>query len=156
MTDVPSPEDFPVGEPVIRGLRDVFPILAVEVGDTLNESNVVAVVGTGFRLGPDVLVTCWHCVQDERYVYVLSRGEEESGAVVYPLTDVAPDANGSDLATAKIDEDLSIARRYDYASPTSPRQPSATYGRSVIRSRGRFTATGSGDLRSTLASFAAT
>jgi len=100
------------------------PILAAEPGRTVEESKLAGVVGTGFRLGPDVLVTCWHCVQNENYAYVLTRGEEEGGAVVYPLTQVAQDANGTDLATAKIDEDLTTdvslrLRLSDLAAPAA-------------------------------------
>jgi hypothetical protein len=73
--------------------------------------------GTGFRLGRDLFVTCWHCVSSENHEYVLSLGEvdpDSSGAVLYPLHDVAQDANGSDLATARLDDEL-FARGQGYA-----------------------------------------
>lgn len=110
--ETPPSEHFPTaGGPTVLGVPGVCPILAIELGRTLEESKAAGVVGTGFQLGSDVLVTCWHCVQNENYNYVVSRGEvkgESGRSVVYSLDDVAQDANGSDLATAKIDEDPTI------------------------------------------------
>src|ERR1051325_11698370 len=60
-------------------------------------------LGTSFVAAPGVLVTCWHCVEA-----AVHAGKEigvvaiqSAGLPFLPVRDVAQDANGSDLATAR-------------------------------------------------------
>lgn len=60
--------------------------------------------GTAFRLGPELVVSCWHCVRTdaERHGYAAAFLEDDGTYLLNPLLDIAQDANGSDLATARL------------------------------------------------------
>ncbi len=73
--------------------------------------------GTGFLIGRNVFVTCWHCVSaelEEEATYAVSvpwsEAQRRSGAAppdstyyVLPLHDIQPDPSGYDLATARVE-----------------------------------------------------
>jgi hypothetical protein len=82
---------------------DVLPIFYWREGDPEDTPDPVAFSGTGFRLTDDLLVTCWHCVEHDEpghgYAVVVEEGDSYRA---FTLHDVSQDANGSDLATARI------------------------------------------------------
>jgi hypothetical protein len=70
-----------------------------------NLSRVTAHTGTGFLVGKNIIVTCWHCVraelkQNEQYVAI--RPSITGWEDVSVLADIEQDHNGSDLATARV------------------------------------------------------
>jgi|SRR5215217_1828314 len=80
--------------------RDILPIF---VPDYASEPPaLISHEGTGFVLGKNVFVTCWHCLRTElqdqlRY----TAAKEHNGQyTLYPLIDIQQDPRGTDLATA--------------------------------------------------------
>lgn len=64
----------------------------------------IAFCGTGFLLR-DVFVTCWHCVEktpEPDHTYI-GAARVNGHFVPWPLLDLEQDANGSDLALARVD-----------------------------------------------------
>lgn len=84
---------------------DIVPILLAEEQDD-GPPRLTAFCGTGFRVGGDLLVTCWHCVaaeEPERGGYciaVQAAGEFR----IHPLLEIGRDTNAADLATARISD----------------------------------------------------
>lgn len=85
---------------------DVLPIFLCEKRRKPESLRIVAFTGSGFRFGarPDVLVTCWHCVSSEPEGQIFAVAVELATGTygVHPLVDLEQDANGSDLAVARI------------------------------------------------------
>lgn len=81
-------------------------ILPIVVSDlSRNPPKTVSFEGTGFLPASGLFVTCWHCVQAElpprhTYAAVVFRGDS---TVCYPLSHIERDANGSDIAIARIE-----------------------------------------------------
>jgi Trypsin-like peptidase domain len=108
---LPSPAEFPTDQPGVDPWMDVFPVFAVEVRpDRAEEPRIVEFVGTAFRVW-DVVVTCWHCVSNPAYEYAVAVADDPGpGSRFHGLYDLAQDANGTDLATARVyDLDASSA-----------------------------------------------
>lgn len=82
---------------------DILPIFLAEQRDP-DPPTIVRFCGTGFRLARDLLITCWHCVSEpepERGGYAVA--VDLGGRFrFHPLMDLARDAGGADLATARI------------------------------------------------------
>jgi hypothetical protein len=82
--------------------RDIFPIFAV----TLPEAGqrLISFHGTGFLIGKQVFVSCWHCLDkslpaDQFYAALVRiNGGYRAVALIEPERD----RNGTDLATAKV------------------------------------------------------
>ncbi len=84
--------------------RDILPVFVMDFSNNL--SRVTAHTGTGFLVGKNVIVTCWHCVRselkpNERYVAI--RPSPSGWEDISELSDIEQDRNGSDLATARIE-----------------------------------------------------
>ncbi len=82
-------------------LRNVLPVVVTEP----NTSRPVSFRGTGFMIGPNVFVTCWHCVRDnlhgkQRYAVIFKEG---SGYSIHNLLNIEQHSEGLDLAIAQID-----------------------------------------------------
>jgi hypothetical protein len=99
-------------EPVIR-YEDLFSALVLPISKFRKleegEYQPIAAVGTGFTFGEQTLVTCWHCVRDslnDDEVYAVaarSQGtDQQNYDSVFELSNLERDANGSDLALARI------------------------------------------------------
>jgi hypothetical protein len=83
---------------------DICPLFAVRG----NPSTPEAFLGTGFLIATGTMITCWHCVRD-----AVSQGLQIVMAFRQPGTlktylfsvvrDLAPDKNGSDLASGRVD-----------------------------------------------------
>ncbi len=132
--------------------RDVLPILMVTEGE---DPDIKAFMGTGFVLGKNVFVTCHHCVstpldEGDRYVVAIpveyvQNSEDQTYAGPYgigPLTDIAKDPTGLDLATAKAafsstlldlsDSSLSMGENiFTYGYPLTEDLPHPVAGRSL-------------------------
>ena len=66
--------------------------------------DLISFQGMGFVIAPNVLITCWHCVDeplkhDEQYSAVIVK-EDGSDHTLVELINIEKDANGNDLATA--------------------------------------------------------
>lgn len=91
--------------PADRPTADILPLVVVNGASPL-EVEPVAALGTGFLIAPNLLVTCWHCVDVS-----LAPGHHLAAAREHPpghwkahfLFDVARDTGGVDLATARVD-----------------------------------------------------
>jgi len=99
-------------ERVIR-YEDLFSALVLPISKFRRlkegEYQPITAVGTGFTFGERTLVTCWHCVRDslkDDEVYAVaarSQGtDQQNYDSVFELSDLERDANGSDLAIARI------------------------------------------------------
>ena len=82
-------------------LRNVLPVVVIE-SDT---ARPVSFRGTGFLIGPNIFVTCWHCVRDalhgkQRYAVIFKEG---SGYSIHNLLNIEQHSEGLDLAIAQID-----------------------------------------------------
>ncbi|MBA3528206.1 MAG: trypsin-like peptidase domain-containing protein [Rubrobacter sp.] len=94
---VPRPDRY-------RADRDILPIFVVtspEAGQKL-----VSFQGTGFLIGKQVFVTCWHCVDtplpDDRFYAVLVKAGKGFNYRAAALIEPEQDRNGADLATARV------------------------------------------------------
>lgn len=101
-------DDFPV-ESASAADRDILPISFCEERPASEQAQIVSFAGTGFRLAadPELLITCWHCVANDKpgYGYAVALpepGEPRRPYRMHPLLTVERDAYGSDLATARI------------------------------------------------------
>lgn len=83
--------------------QDIFPIFLAAVRP---EPRIVSFQGTGFLLGPKLLVTCWHvvdCEISESQALVIAHQRDGTNAYrLEPLLDIAQDMNGRDLAIARV------------------------------------------------------
>lgn len=90
--------------------RDIVPILAVS-REGYPEPRSFR--GTGFLIGKNVLVTCWHCVReplgdDETYAaafpaqYAGTALPADTTYIIEHLSDIEQDPRGLDLATARV------------------------------------------------------
>lgn len=91
--------------------RDILPIFIFNEKDT---ANPVAFQGSGFLVAPQLLVTCWHCVNARlesgaKYGVAIKDDAGDYRAVF--LDNVEQDYNGNDLATANVDLKPSLALR---------------------------------------------
>ena len=84
--------------------RDILPIFVVtsrEAGQRL-----VSFQGTGFLIGKQVFVTCWHCVDtplpNDRFYAVLVKAGQGFNYRAAALIEPEQDCNGTDLATARV------------------------------------------------------
>lgn len=100
--------------------RDTLPIMVVRregyPTPTAIKGGYQSFRGTGFLIGRNVLVTCWHCVSaelEEEDMYAVavpwSEAQMQSGVAppdstyyVLPLHDIQQDPSGADLATARV------------------------------------------------------
>lgn len=85
----------------------IVPVIRQRPGEGLRR-----VAGTGFFLGRDLFVTCWHCVAgaDADETSAASVRDPSTGKFhALPLTNLERDENGADLALANV--------------PTSPHPP---------------------------------
>ena len=87
----------------------VLPITKFHRNDD-GEYEPVAAAGTGFTFGEQTFVTCWHCVReplkDDEFYAAVARSEgtdSQSYDSYWGLNDLEQDANGSDLALARIE-----------------------------------------------------
>jgi hypothetical protein len=81
----------------------VFPIFIIQLPEPVQ---TLTFTGTGFLLNKGVFVTCWHCVRsqlpdNQAYAVAIESAEGEYGSVL--LEHIQQDANGTDLATARLD-----------------------------------------------------
>jgi len=76
----------------------VLPLFALRGGE------VVAFLGTSFVAAPGVLVTCWHCVEGavQAGLKICVVAVQSPGLPLVAVRDVAQDASGADLATARV------------------------------------------------------
>ena len=99
-------------EPAVRN-EDLFSALVLPISKfgpgNGDQPEPIAAVGTGFTFGEQTFVTCWHCVRDplsdcEFYAAVArSEGTDiQNYDTYFRLQDLERDANGSDLALARI------------------------------------------------------
>lgn len=103
MTETNRPRDYNPG-------RDILPIFigTPASGRPTAEQpsiNPISHEGTGFLIGKNVLVTCWHCVEatpppGARY-YVATEASHPNYDL-HPLIDIERDPSGKDLATATV------------------------------------------------------
>jgi hypothetical protein len=93
---------------VIHEPHHIWPILRVRYRSAGLNPTPIAFAGTGFAIEGGYFVTCWHCVaapldEDEAYVaLVKSARPTDLPAGLMRLHDLAQDANGSDLALARV------------------------------------------------------
>ena len=82
--------------------RDILPIFVADYA--YEPPALLSHEGTGFVLGKNVFVTCWHCLRTElqdqlRY----TAAKEHNGQyTLYPLVDIQQDPRAMDLATARV------------------------------------------------------
>jgi Trypsin-like peptidase domain len=80
---------------------DVFAVFAFKP----DGSTIESFLGTGFLLADGIFITCWHSVRDAvgagLAVAAVQTGQDFVPAFV--LRDLAPDENGADIATARLD-----------------------------------------------------
>lgn len=86
-----------------RADRDILPVFVVTTPEA--GQRLVSFQGTGFLIGKQVFVTCWHCVSaplsDDQFYAVLVKvngGYYRATALIEPQQD----RNGADLATARV------------------------------------------------------
>jgi len=85
--------------------RDILPIFEVPREDPENPRSFQ---GTGFLIAPGLFVTCWHCIEavlPDDGAYAVALKTPDYGYTTYVLRDISRDANGTDLATARVDLD---------------------------------------------------
>ena len=106
-------------------LRNVLPVVVIE-SDT---ARPVSFRGTGFLIGPNIFITCWHCVRDtlhgkQRYAVISKEGP---GYSIHNLLNIEQHSEGLDLAIAQIDlvygQDLRVS-----ASEALPGDEVIAYG----------------------------
>jgi hypothetical protein len=82
---------------------DVLPIFVVDYA--YEEPLPMSHEGTGFLVGKNVLVTCWHCVRADlegKLAYAVAKQLPEGRYVLSPLVNIQQDPTGTDLATARV------------------------------------------------------
>ncbi|MEI6050707.1 MAG: hypothetical protein WCS03_17565 [Bacteroidota bacterium] len=82
-------------------LKDVLPIFTVDI----KTSNPLTFEGTVFVIADNLLITCWHCVQQklsDEVKYAVLVEDEKGKYTGYTFFEVLQDRNGHDLATARI------------------------------------------------------
>lgn len=84
--------------------RDILPIFVAT--SPRAGQKLVSFRGTGFLIGKQVLVTCWHCVDtplpDDQFYVVLVKAGRGFNYRAAALSESEPDRNGTDLATARV------------------------------------------------------
>ena len=92
----------------------VIPIAKFNRNDK-GEYEPIEEVGTGFTFGEQTVVTCWHCVsgplKDDEFYAAVTRSvgtDAQPYDSYWGLNDLEQDANGSDLALARIDTTVDI------------------------------------------------
>ncbi len=83
--------------------RDILPIFVVTGSQT--GQRLVSFEGTGFLIGKQVLVTCWHCVAQplpENQFYAVLVRLNGGHYFASALTELEQDHNGKDLAAARV------------------------------------------------------
>ena len=99
--------------------EDLFSALVIPIskfGPGKNgDPEPIGAVGTGFTFGEGTVVTCWHCVRGplgkgEFYAAVARTGgtDQQTYDQWFRLDELEQDANGSDLALARIEATVSI------------------------------------------------
>lgn len=83
--------------------RDIVPLVTLDFNGA--KPSLVRYEGTAFLIAARVIVTCWHCVAVERpgHRFCALITAAENDVTYHPLSNVAKDANGADLATASVD-----------------------------------------------------
>jgi hypothetical protein len=108
-------------------------VLPIVIYGEIDERKPHRPVGTGFILGHGLFVTCWHCVEeplDDGYRYVATPVDPATGKhVAVPLLGLGQDANGSDLALARVEPYRPNDRHLRLAQGSAPQgQPVWSYG----------------------------
>lgn len=87
-----------------RADYDVLPIFFCQELPPPDTPKILSFEGTGFRLAPDLLITCWHCVDGDAagHGYAVALPKDSGGYQMHALVDVSRDEKGADLATARI------------------------------------------------------
>lgn len=104
---------------------DILPIFVTDY--TYERPPLISHEGTGFLLGKNILVTCWHCVRAELKQGLIYAALEQHGNEQYtlhPLVDLEQDPSGMDLATARVGLEPSMGL-------TLAKGPVASYGTDI-------------------------
>jgi hypothetical protein len=101
----------------LTAAHDILPIFLCEATPA-GPLQPVSFVGTGFRVADHILVTCWHCIPETQEGQLLAAViEVEDGRYrSFELTDLAQDANASDLALARLSIDIPAQMNLQLAS----------------------------------------
>jgi hypothetical protein len=86
-----------------RPESDILPIFVANYA--YEKPPLISHQGTGFLVGKNVFVTCWHCVREELQgdlVYVVLKEEADGEYILTRLRDIQQDPSGTDLATAQV------------------------------------------------------
>jgi hypothetical protein len=86
--------------------QDILPIFTADLSgeDPIFHSHE----GTGFLVGKNVIVTCWHCVRadlPEGWAYLALRKDHSGDTEWFKMVNIEQDHNGTDLATAWVNAD---------------------------------------------------
>ncbi len=104
-----------------RPSTDILPIFIANYA--YEHPPLIAHTGTGFLVGKNLFITCWHCVRMELendLVYVVL-SKENGEYVMDRLRDVQQDPSGTDLATVRVDLEPEMQL-------TIAAEPGAAYG----------------------------
>ena len=108
--------------------RDVLPIFVIPKADPVNP---VSFQGTGFLIGPGLMITCWHCLRealpaDHDYAVGI-KSDNHDRYDSHVLFDISQDENGTDLAAARVDLQPNLSLVLDN-SPVPTGLDVLTYG----------------------------